>query len=394
MRKTFTETKKPVQHGDVLRHMDERDERLSGFHEDFREPVRALSCMSDRVEELAESFPALLFALATGYGDAKRRATAFNMVMEGEPLKSTASAFDLPYWLRKLPAQAFTAPLRNLPRGDGFARRIANFLPKSPAACAIWFDRVSDAFAVGGVDYMLWMARQKRLPFAGDGRDALMLMGAWVWASQHKDSFAHSLIRLPWTADMSVKRAYDEARAWERRADLAITLGSGKADTWFSGDTVNGFEFVPIRTISDFLAESKAMGNCLDQYASPINNTHVRVFSIRKDGEPIANVELAPHDDDCLMPGIEQLRGPRNNRAAPEIWQATYAWLGQQTFRVFPGPSHSGRTEVAASWDRLWAPLLEDIPDVSLRKRVRHFARQAHGCAGVQREAGRISLDL
>lgn len=394
MRKTVTKTSNTAQQAEVPQYLDARDERLSGFHEDFREPVRALSCLSERVEELAESFPALLFAMATGYGDAERRKTAFNMIMEGESLKSTANAFDLPYWLRKLPAEAFTAPLRTLPCEDGFARRIANFLPKSPVACAIWFDRISDAFALGGVDYMLWMARQKRLPFSGDGRDALLLMGAWVWASQNPESYAHSLIRLPWTPDMSVKRAYDEARAWERRADLAVTLGPGTADTWFSGATVNGYEFVPIRTIEDFLAESKAMGNCLDQYAAPINNTHVRVFSIRKDGEAIANVELAPHDDDCLMPGIEQLRGPRNNRAAPEIWQAAYAWLGQQTFRVFPGPSHGARTEVAKAWDHLWGPLLSDLTDTGLRKRTRDFARQAHGCAGVQREAGRISLDL
>ncbi|MGI9407944.1 MAG: PcfJ domain-containing protein [Hyphomicrobiaceae bacterium] len=371
-----------------------RDVRLADFHDDYREPVRELSSMSLRMEELAESFPALLFALATGYGDPEKRAKVFDMIIEGAPLKNVAATFGLPIWLRKLPPQAFSDPIRNVPDGDGFARRIANFVPKSPLNSAAWFSRVCDAYAFAGADYMLWMARHKRFPFGSDGQDALMLMGAWAWASLHPGSDAHNLLRMPWMPDISLKRAYDEARAWERRVDLAITLGAGTQDTWFAGDTVNGFEFVPITTVEEFLAEARAMGNCLDQYADPINNTHVRVFSIRKDSEPIANIEIAPHDDDCLMPGIEQLRGPRNNRAAPEIWQAAYSWLGQQTFRVFPGPSHGGRTEVADAWQHIWGPILADIDDTQLRKKVRSFARQAHGCAGVQRESARVNLDL
>jgi len=394
MRKQFTDSDPAALSDGGPGSVHLRDTMLAGFHDTYREPVRALSCMSRQVMELAESFPALLFALATGYGTAAQRTEVFDMILDGAPLKEAAAAFGLPVWLRKLPPQAFCDPIRDVPGGDAFSRRITNFIPKSPSASAAWFDRVCDAHAFGGADYMLWLARQKRLPFSGDGQDALMLMGAWAWASLNPESFAHSLVRLPWTAEMSVKRAFDEARAWERRADLAITLGAGTPDIWFAGATVNGMEFVPLRTIDEFLAESQAMGNCLDQYADPINNSHVRVFSIRKNGEPIANIEIAPHDDDCLMPGIEQLRGPRNNRAAPEIWQAAYTWLGAQTFRVFPGPSHGGRSEVGAAWNRLWVPLVDDIAHTPLRKRLRNFARLVHGGAGVQREAGREGLDI
>lgn len=394
MRKQFTVGETSEIDSDDPRLMCRRIARLAGFHEAYREPVQALSCMSQRVEELAESFPALLFALATGYGTAAQRSVVFEMILDGAPLRETAAAFDLPLWLRKLPPQTFTDPIRRVPGEAAFSRTIINLIPKSPSACTTWFERACDAYCIGGADYMLWIARQKRLPFAGDGRDSLILMGAWVWASLHPDSLAHSMVRLPWSGEMSIKRAFDEARAWERRADLAITLGSGTPDGWFQGATVNGFDFVPVRTIDEFLAESEAMGNCLDQYADSINNSHVRVFSIRKDGERIADLEIAPHDDDCLMPAIEQLRGPRNNRAAPEIWQAAYAWLGAQTFRVFPGPSHGGRSEIGAVWERLWEPIVEDIAHIPLRKRLRNFARQAHGAAGVQREAGRVGLNI
>ncbi|MEL7544897.1 MAG: hypothetical protein AAGJ70_14125, partial [Pseudomonadota bacterium] len=153
--------------------------------------------------------------------------------------------------------------------------------------------------------------------------------------------------------------------------------------------------FAPLRTLEDFLEEAATMGNCLDQYAGPINNTHVRVFSVRRGDTVVANLELAPHDDDCLMPTIEQLRGPRNNRATPDVWQAAYAWLGAQKFSSFPGPSHGGRASASTTWKKIWDPLFKDLAqNRPLRLRARQFAKRAHGHSGVMREASRVSLDI
>ena len=70
------------------------------------------------MEDLAETFPALLFALSTGFGSAPKRDRSFDLICAGASLRYAADALGLPWWLRKLPAQAFTEPLPSFPAGD------------------------------------------------------------------------------------------------------------------------------------------------------------------------------------------------------------------------------------------------------------------------------------
>ena len=62
------------------------------------------------------------------------------------------------------------------------------------------------------------------------------------------------------------------------------------------------------------------------------------------------------------MPAIRQLRGVRNRRAPPEVWQATYAWLGAQATR--PIPAFAPRADgvgLRGEARRLWEPYLDAI---------------------------------
>lgn len=372
-----------------------RQSRLERFQEPYRKFLRALTICSDRVEDLADTFPGLLFALATGYGSPEQRERCFELIEDGAPLKQAAEALGLPWWLRKLPAAAFTEPLGDLPKGNSFTRRVMNDIPEKPREAGDWYARVTYAYRACHEDFALWIARQTRFPFRKLAGDPFTLLASWAWHGDQPETFGHSLLRKRWESRLSLKRAYDEARAWERRVDLAVCLGAGLKDTWFEPGSVNGFEFVPLTSIDEFLSESKAMGNCLDQYADRVSSGTARVFSVRREGIAVANIEIVPHEDDIAMPAIEQLRAPRNARAVAEIWQAAYAWLGQQQFRALrPSSEKSVRRARSEVWNAIWGPYLATLKGKPEFRRVRDFALQAHGRDAITRLAERELLDL
>jgi hypothetical protein len=54
-----------------------------------------------------------------------------------------------------------------------------------------------------------------------------------------------------------------------------------------------------------------------------------------------------------------QLRGARNRRASPEIWQATFAWLGSQRLEPLSPKRHAPKpTKRLQARVQLWAPYL------------------------------------
>lgn len=72
------------------------------------------------------------------------------------------------------------------------------------------------------------------------------------------------------------------------------------------------------------------------------------------------------------MPGIRQLRGPRNRRAAPQIWQAAYAWLGQQPLRpLVKGTRAVQEARVRAVRAAFWAPYLSAVAGTASARRIR-----------------------
>src|SRR5689334_15581976 len=88
-----------------------REQRLDAFHPKYRRFIRDLTSCSSALEDLADSFPGLLFALASNYATAARRERAFDLVCDGASLREACDVLGLPWWLRKVPAHAFVAPL-------------------------------------------------------------------------------------------------------------------------------------------------------------------------------------------------------------------------------------------------------------------------------------------
>ncbi len=365
-----------------------RQRRLDSFHPSYRRFVRDLSNCASEIEDLAESFPALLFALSTGYGSSARRDRSFALICRGASLRQAADALGLPWWLRKLPPQAFVEPLPSLPTGEDYGLRISSLIPRAPEAAAHWLKRVSHAQLAAGSEYALWLARQPELASWSD--DLFELLAAWAWYSQRPGLLGHRLLRRPWGAEMSFKRAREEVGAWRQRLRLSEYLGTGIERPWLADGVVSGFSFVALRTIEDFIDESAALDNCLDQYADQLSAGQSAIFSIRKGPRRVACVEIGLHGEEATMPTIVQLRGARNRRAAPEVWQATFAWLGGQRLEPLSPERHAPKPMKRVAARRLlWEPYLGHLEDNGGAQRFRRTVLERL-CADSRRRARRL----
>jgi len=337
---------------------DRRQRRLEQFHPAYRRFIAELTCCGGELEDLADSFPALLFALVSGYATPGRRERCAALVAEGAPLREAADAIGLPLWLRKLPAGVFADPLPVFPDDPAFAFRISNLIPREARLLPAWLRHVGHGLETAGPAYALWLARQPDL--TGPSEEHFLYMAAWAWFSGRPGLLGHHLLRRPWRPEMSFRRGRDELAAWRQRLRLIECLGPGIESPWLADGSASGFEFVALRTVDDFIAESEALENCLDQYADQLHTGLTAVFSIRKGARRVACVEIGLHDEEASMPTIVQLRGQRNRRAPPEVWQATFTWLGGQHLAA-PAPLQQAPkpTERAEARRQLWQPYLD-----------------------------------
>lgn len=337
-----------------------RRRRLAVFRPAFRLDIARLTLNWPKVEDLADSFPALLFGLATGYGTAAARERAFCMIDAGEPLKDIATTLGLPMWLRRIPAEALMHMLPPLPTDAEFSAAILSRIPEDPSDCAVWLDRFLAAYVLVGRDFAIWAAREPRFMPPAMTEEGLQWLIAWGWASHVPRSPGHALLRTTWSPALSWKRVQEEVALWRKRIDLVGALAPCGRDPWFADGHAQGYDIVSLNSVAEVLAESVAMENCLDQYAAHLSYGRIRVFSIRRDGRPVADVELALRSDEATMPAVAQVRGPRNRRAPPPVWQAIHAWLGAQQFR----PQSAAPTPTSASREALkafWAPYVRAI---------------------------------
>ena len=348
-----------------------RQRRLEAFHPCCRRYVAELTCCSGELEDLADTFPGLLFALVSRYATAEKRERAYDLVCAGAPLREAADALGLAWWLRRLPAPAFMDPLPAFPLDRDFCLHISNLIPRDERLLPVWLARVSHAFEAGDLAYALWIARQHDLAAAPE--DLFTFMAAWAWFSGRPGLLGHRLLRRPWTPEMSFKRAREELTAWRQRLRLIECLGPGIESPWLADGTASGFDFVALRTVEDFIAESEELENCLDQYADQLHSGLTAVFSIRKGARRVACVEIGLHDEEVSMPNIVQLRAARNRRAPPEIWQATYGWLGGQRLAPLSPLRHAPKPMQRIEARRqLWSPYLEVLEGT---RHAGHFRR-------------------
>jgi PcfJ-like protein len=337
--------------------------RTQAFRPRFRRAIAAVATACPAAEDLVDTFPALLFALATGFGCPSARKATLASIGRGGSLREASGTLGLPLWTRRLPPEALGEPLPEFPFDADFNALMVARVPDDARECAVWLDRLTVALKLGGRDLAMWVAREPRLlpPLTSD--DDVRWLLAWAWTSLAPTSPGHALLRGAWTPSIGWKRARDEVAIWRKRIELVGALAGGPRDPWFRDGRALGVDIVHIDSVEALIEESSAMENCLDQYAPHLAYGRVRVFSVRRDGKPIADVELTLRSDEATMACIAQIRGPRNRRAPPFVWQAVHAWLGAQPFRPItatPTPPVASREALRTFW-RAYADALTKL---------------------------------
>ena len=102
------------------------------------------------------------------------------------------------------------------------------------------------------------------------------------------------------------------------------------------------------------------------------------MFSIRRDGRSIANLEISDHEGEPGHPTISQLRGPHNRKAPLDVWQATFAWLGAQPFRLAEPRMQIkvGKATRVRRSIKLWQPFVDVLPSDTAELLLRYLSGQ------------------
>jgi len=337
---------------------DERESYAGRFAYPARREVRRLMRSSSRLADLAVVFPGAMYVLATRRGKADARAAALSLIEEGAPLKTVARTLELPLWLRRLPPEAFHKAIAPVPSSEAFTRRVATRMPAAPSHSALWLDSIAFAAKACNEDFALWLADQSIFGESGKPEQMFGVLAAYAWFSRATQTRAHGLIVVPWRPEIAFDTALCAAKSWLNRIRLMLQLGPGVlTDPWLSGGQVRGYTFAPLLDRGEILTEARAMQNCADQYAERLADDRCRLFSIRREREHVATLEVGPHAREAGMLAITQLKG-RHNMAAPlDVWQAAYAWLAAQSgLRRLPPRIPPERKLDADAWGQLMEP--------------------------------------
>ncbi len=300
---------------------------IARFPEQHRMAVAALAARDDRIADLAQSFPALLFALAVPRPGIDAEPVLAD-VTAGTPLRDLAASARVPMWLRKLPPEAFAMRLAPLPDSELLRLQIANYLPR-PGRAALWLAAVSEAARWGDASFVLWIARvAARAKRERDVRlREIRSLSLLAFYSHADTTLGRTLIETPWHASMSMATAEAACDTFLDRARLYLYVGeTPRSDAWFEAGCIDGYEFRPLATSTEIADEAVAMGNCLRTYGCRIAGNRVRIWSVRRDGQRIATLEIG-HRRFGPLPGIGQLRTMNNKECDAQLWWAALRWM-------------------------------------------------------------------
>ncbi|UFX43883.1 hypothetical protein HAP47_0032450 [Bradyrhizobium sp. 41S5] len=333
------------------------ERQLRRYHPHVQGKIRALAMRHTRLADLAASFPALLLALAVPR-TALDPARAITRVIDGQSLADAAAAAGIPLWLRRLPPEAFTRPITELPDDELFRRQIANHLPQLPRLAPIWLQSVATVAELAHAPAAVWIARELvRVPPRTDPA-RLRLVSLWTWFSTQPTTLGHTLIDRRWTPNMQIGSALAAANAWRTMVALHVSLGSQPiADMWLQPGHVAGYHFIPLNSTADIAEEAEAMQNCLRTYGSNLAHNRSRLWSVRRCGQRVATLRIAVQFADPL-PSIVELNGIRNTAVPREVWWAARQWLhAHDLLRIDIAQRKWGTAPLdRPTWRAIWRP--------------------------------------
>ena len=229
-------------------------------------------------------------------------------------------------------------------------------LPQEAKHAACWLRWVLAARDAGDDDFTIWVAAhgmtacRRRLPI-----DCLLPLAMFAWFSRHPELEAATLMSGLWTPKTSLGRAANLTRQWLHAVlqDLCLEDSASSSD-WAQPRHVDGFEFVPLLTLASLLEEGTCMRNCLATYSANIVWGTCRLYSIRRNGLRVADLDIRPVRG---LPEIAHLLGPGNASVSKEIYHAARAWLKLQAQGARDAGSFRCATPTDAAFQKyVWQP--------------------------------------
>jgi hypothetical protein len=251
----------------------------------------------------------------------------------------------------------FARALPVLPDSALLRRTIVNHLPRKAKDATVWFETVAAAARNGTEEFAIWCARHLA---HGDDKDLtarLHLLALWVWYSEHGGTDGHTLIEHRFHPSITVRGALAHAKAWQTELDLHFELGHVPVeDMWFAPATVDGYDFVPLRTEQDIRDEAQAMQNCLRTYGYSVATGGARLWSIRKNGVRVATLGAKRNQQKFVC--IAEIKTAHNKPAPADVLQAAQRWfMTCALWDVVPANAKVPRWAWSrASWTSLWRP--------------------------------------
>ncbi len=359
------------------------DARIRRFPRSYRRRLRKLVRGSRPLKDLLYSFPGAAFVLAAGNRSADARERAVQLVEAGEPLPAVAAALDVPFWLRRLPPEAFAAPFGHLPDEDGFGRRIVNQIPSAAALTPMWLQRVAFGAEAGDDAVTLWLASNRILP--GEARHGIPLLPviAFAWFSRHQSAAAYPFIDRRWHRKMRFKTAVLETRFWLERAIAEYCLERpSETGGWHKMSASGGYVFMPLRTAQELMEEGDRMRNCVASYAPRVAMGSCLIYSVRHGGTRVATLEIVPAGAQSSGARIAQLRGPENCDPADDVVRAARLWLSKRgRYPVVIGGDLRHLPIRQDRWKAIWQPFCDDKPQ--FRRHLLRPHTQLHALARI-----------
>ena len=305
--------------------------------------------------DLAFTFPGLLATFARRRQDPLvQRAKA--AVVEGRALKEVAAIAGIAWWLRAVPPEAFMVDVPVLPDTPTLRLSIANHLPK-PTAAAHWLRAVIAALQWQDEELAIWLARVFKLSRKRRRGPNLNLLYLYSWCSRHGAPIWRSLLRKPWSPDISLSSAREEAYALLDGVITYVCVNDVLGAPWFSPGEVDGLQFLPLTKFETILEEADAMHHCLRDHCHGLKFVKEEIVSIRRDGERIATMSVGfagdrPHVD------ILQLSGMANATVERPVWIAARRWLDANNWLSIEGvgTQHVDDKATFSRWQALWRP--------------------------------------
>jgi hypothetical protein len=282
-------------------------------------PVAALAIYADR-------WPALPYEASRDRHQRHQSLKAASLVERGARLRDVAAVLGFPMALRHVkPGAAHLV--------DGLFIRhpdLLQYIPATTPGARIWLQSVEFAARRGDLDYARWVARHvteipgRRLQQVGNTVSDLL---DWKLANTGKKEGGQFVTRR-FTSEMGLKAAVEASHEWhEAVASNMDSDGGSLPPPWYPAAKVGAFEIIPIETAAELVREGYALHHCVGTYADDVRAGACYVFSIRRDGEPVATLALVRDHDNNGKQSIGQVRGPCNAEPPKAVMTAVHRWF-------------------------------------------------------------------